>query len=181
MAKAKELLAEANPSDRDITVWGDNENPNDEAAAYYQDVLNKIGFNARLKTINADNYYTVIGNETTPDLDTGWLAYFADYPNPNAFFQPLLSGESIAPTGNTNFARIDEPDLNEKIATLAEEPLGPEQEAEYAELDRSYMELAPLVPYGTNTVSTFVDDQINLDSVVFNPAFGHSLASFEPK
>jgi peptide/nickel transport system substrate-binding protein len=181
MAKAKELLAEANPSDRDITVWGDNENPNDEAAAYYQDVLNKIGFNARLKTINADNYYTVIGNETTPDLDTGWLAYFADYPNPNAFFQPLLSGESIAPTGNTNFARIDEPDLNEKIATLAEEPLGPEQEAEYAELDRSYMELAPMVPYGTNTVSTFVDDQINLDSVVFNPAFGHSLASFEPK
>jgi peptide/nickel transport system substrate-binding protein len=181
MAKAKELLAEANPSDRDITVWTDNENPNDEAGAYYQDVLDKLGFNAKLKTINADNYYTILGNETTPDLDTGWLAYFADYPNPNAFFQPLLSGESIAPTGNTNFARIDVPKLNEKIAKLSEEPLGSEQEAEYAELDRSFMELAPVVPYGTNTTSTFVDDQINLDSVVYNPAFGHSLASFELK
>ncbi len=181
MAKAKELIADANPSDRDITVWGDNENPNDEAAAYYQDVLNKLGFNAKLKAINADNYYTVIGNETTPDLDTGWLAFFADYPNPNAFFQPLLSGESIAPTGNTNFARIDEPDLNEKIAKLSEEPLGSEQEAEYAELDRSFMELAPMVPYGTNTTSTFVDDQINLDSVVYNSAYGHSLATFELK
>ncbi len=181
MAKAKELLGEANPSDRDITVWTDNESPNDEAGAYYQDVLDKIGFNAKLKTINADNYYTIIGNETTADLDTGWLAYFADYPNPNAFFQPLLSGESIAPSGNTNFARIDVPELNEKIATLAEEPLGSEQEAEYAELDRSFMELAPMAPYGTNTLSTFVDDQINLDSVVFNSAYGHSLASFEPK
>jgi peptide/nickel transport system substrate-binding protein len=181
MAKAKELLAEANPSDRDITVWTDNESPNDEAGAYYQDVLSKLGFNAKLKTINADNYYTIIGNETTPDLDTGWLAYFADYPNPNAFFQPLLSGESIAPTGNTNFSRIDVPELNKKIAKLSEEPLGSQQESEYAELDRSFMELAPVVPYGTNTLSTFVDDQINLDSVVFNPAFGHSLASFELK
>lgn len=181
MAKAKELLAEANPSDRDITVWTDNENPNDEAGAYYQDVLDKLGFNAKLKTINADNYYTIIGNETTPDLDTGWLAYFADYPNPNAFFQPLLSGESIAPAGNTNFSRIDVPELNKKVAALSEEPLGSKQEAEYAELDRSYMELAPMVPYGTNTTSTFVDDQINLDSVVYNPAFGHSLASFELK
>lgn len=181
MAKAKELLAEANPSDRDITVWTDNENPNDEAGAYYQDVLDKLGFNAKLKTINADNYYTIIGNETTPDLDTGWLAYYADYPNPNAFFQPLLSGESIAPTGNSNFARIDVPELNEKIARLAEEPLGSQQESEYAELDRSYMELAPMAPYGTNTTSTFVDDQIDLDSVVYNAAFGHSLATFELK
>jgi peptide/nickel transport system substrate-binding protein len=181
MAKAKELLGEANLTDRDITVWTDNESPNDEAGAYYQDVLDKLGFNAKLKTINADNYYTIIGNETTPDLDTGWLAYFADYPNPNAFFQPLLSGESIAPTGNTNFARIDVPELNEKIAELSEEPLGSEQESAYAELDRSFMELAPVVPYGTNTTSTFVDDQVDLESVVYNPAYGHSLASFEPK
>lgn len=181
MGKAKELLAEANPSDRDITVWTDNESPNDEAGAYYQDALDKLGFNAKLKAINADNYYTIIGNETTPDLDTGWLAYFADYPNPNAFFQPLLSGESIAPTGNSNFPRIDVPELNKKIATLSEEPLGPTQESEYAELDRSFMELAPMVPYGTNTTSTFVNDQINLDSVVYNSAYGHSLASFELK
>ena len=181
MTKAKELLAEADPSDRDITVWTNNENPNDEASAYYQDALNKLGFNAKLKTINADNYYSIIGNETTPDLDTGWLAYFADYPNPNAFFQPLLSGEAIAPTGNTNFPRIDVPELNEKIAKLSEEPLGSQQESEYTELDRSYMELAPMVPYGTNTTSTFVDDQIDLDSVVYNPAYGHSLATFELK
>ena len=39
MAKAKELIAEANPSDRDITVWTDTESPNNEAGEYYQDVL----------------------------------------------------------------------------------------------------------------------------------------------
>ena len=49
MAKAKELIEEANPSDRDITVWTDDESPNDEAGAYLQDVLKKLGFNAKLK------------------------------------------------------------------------------------------------------------------------------------
>jgi peptide/nickel transport system substrate-binding protein len=181
MAKAKELIAEANPSDRNITVWTDNESPNDEAGAYYEGVLNELGFNAKLKTISGDNYYTVIGNESTPDLDTGWLAFYEDYPHPNDFLQLLFSGESISPTSNTNFSRIDDPKLNAKIAKLAEEPLGPEQEAEYAALDKELMEQAPIVPYGTNTVTTFVDSEIDLDKVIFNPTFGQDLTSFQFK
>ena len=37
MAKAKALIAEANPSDRNITVWTDNERPNNEAGEYYEE------------------------------------------------------------------------------------------------------------------------------------------------
>ena len=181
MAKAKELLAQANPSDRNITVWTDNESPNNEAGEYYEGVLNELGFNAKLKTINADNYYAIVGNETTPDLDTGWLAFYEDYPHPNDFFQPMLDGESIAPTYNTNLSRMDDPKLNAKIAKLAEEPLGPQQEAEYAELDKEFMELAPMAPYGSNTTSTFVDSEIDLDKVIFNPTFGQDLTSFQFK
>lgn len=181
MAKAKQVFKEANPADTEITVWTDNESPNSDAGAYYQDVLNELGFNAKLKTINADNYFTIIGNETTPDLDTGWSDWFEDYPNPNNFFQPLLAGESIAPTNNTNFSRTDIKELNEKITRLAGEPLGPNQEAEYAEMDKAYMEEAVWAPYGSNTTSTFVDSEIDLDKVIFNPTFGHSLTSFELK
>lgn len=181
MAKAKELIAEAKPSDLDITVWTDNESPNNEAGAYYQDVLDKLGFNAKLKTLDAGNYFSVIGNAATPDRDTGWSSWLQDYPNPNTFFQPLLAGESIAPINNTNFSYADDPKLNAKIAGLSEEPLGPEQEAEYAAMDREYMEQAPMVPYGANTVSTFVSSEIDLDEVIFNPTFGHSLTSFQLK
>jgi peptide/nickel transport system substrate-binding protein len=181
MSKAKALIKEANPSDRDITVWTDNESPNNEAGAYYQDVLSKLGFNAKLKTINADSFSQVIGNEATPDLDTGWFDWFVDYPHPNAFFQPQLAGESIAPTNNYNLARIDDPKLNAKIAQLSTEQLGPKQESEYAALDKEYMEQAPWVPYGSNTTSTFVDNEIDLDKVVFNPTFGQDLTSFQFK
>jgi peptide/nickel transport system substrate-binding protein len=181
LAKAKKLIAEANPSDRDITVWVDDENPNNEAAQYYQGVLEELGFKAKLKEISAANYFSLIGNESTPDLDTGWFDWFQDYPHPNDFFQPLLSGESIAPTGNANFSQTDIPALNAKISRLGEQTLGPKQEAEYAELDKEFMEQAPWAPYGNLATSTFVSSAIDLDKVIYNPTFGQDLTSFQFK
>ncbi|HVW48333.1 MAG TPA: ABC transporter substrate-binding protein [Solirubrobacterales bacterium] len=179
--KAKELIAAANPSDREITVWTDNEPTTKEAATYYAGVLEEIGFKVELKALAPDNYFAVIGNGSTPDLDTGWATWFEDYPHPNDFFQPLLAEESIAPTNGTNLARFADPELSRKIVELGEEPLGPQQEAGYAQLDKEFMEQAPLAPYGTSTSSTFVSGDINLENVVFNPTFGQDLASFEFK
>lgn len=181
MAKAKALIEQANPSDREITVWTLNLNPNDDAAAYYQDVLNKLGFNADLKVINPDNYFTVIGNTSNPDLDTGFANWFEDYPHPNDFFQPLLAGSSIAPVNNANFAQFDDPKLNAKIEELREQQLTPELEAEYAQLDREFMEQAPWAPYGNRTLSLFVSDDIEMEEVVWNPTFSGDLTSFQFK
>jgi peptide/nickel transport system substrate-binding protein len=176
MAKAKELLAKAKPPDREVTVWTDNESPNDEAGAYYANVLEELGFDVNLKTINADSYFTLVGNPSTPDLDTGWSNWFTDYPHPNDYFELQFAGENI---GNGNFSQLDDPKIDAKIAKLAKEQLGPEQEEEYAELDREVMELAPYAPYGTNTISTFVSKDVDLDGVVYNPIFGQDLASFQ--
>jgi peptide/nickel transport system substrate-binding protein len=181
LKKAKELIAEANPTDREITVWSDNESTTKDAATYYAGVLEEIGFKVELKVLDPDNYFAVIGNNSTPNLDTGWATWFEDYPHPNDFFQPLLAEESIAPTNGTNLARFADPELSKKIVELGEEPLGPEQEAGYAQLDKEFMEQAPLAPYGTSTSSTFVSSDINLENVVFNPTFGQDLASFEFK
>ena len=181
MDKAEELMKEANPSDTDITVWTDTESPNNEAGEYFNEVLKELGFNTKLKILNADNYFTVIGNATTPELDAGWSDWFQDYPHPNDFFQPLLAGESILPTNNGNFAKFDNPAINKKITKLGEEQLGPDQEAAYKELDEEVMKEAPWAPYGTRTLSTFVSDAIDLESVIFNPTFGHYLSSFEFK
>jgi peptide/nickel transport system substrate-binding protein len=179
VAKAKELIKEANPSDMDITVWTDTESPNNEAGEYYEGVLKEIGFNTKLKQINADNYFTVIGNLSTPDLDTGWSDWFEDYPHPNDFFQPELAEESILPTNNGNFSQFADPELSKETTKLGEETLGPEQEAAYAEMDKKYMEQAAWAPYGTRTLSTFVSSAINLDNIIYNPTFFEYLTSFE--
>lgn len=179
LAEAKQLIAAAKPSDRAITVWGYSESPNNEAVEYYGGVLEDLGFEVTLKIINADNYFTVIGNDSTPDLDTGIANWFAEYPNPNAFFQPMLSEGSLAPTNATNLARFADPAISARIEKLATEPLGSEQEAEYAEVDREVMEAAPLVPFGNATAPTFVSDAIDLESVVFSPTFSQDLTSFQ--
>jgi peptide/nickel transport system substrate-binding protein len=181
MAKAKRLIAAADPSDRTVTIWANDESPNNEAAQYYQGVLSELGFDAKLKEVNASNFLTVVGNETTPELDTGWYDWFADYLHPNGFMQPLLAGESIEATNNNNLSRTDVPRLNRKIARLAREPLGPRQEAEYAQLDREFMKLAPWAPYGSITTSTFVSSAIDLDKVIYNPTYGDDLTSFQFK
>jgi peptide/nickel transport system substrate-binding protein len=181
LAKAKGLVAAAHPSDRAITLWTDNESPNNEAGEYLEGVLQELGFEVTLKIVNSDNYFGVIGNDSTPNLDIGFANWFEDYPHPNDFFQPLLSGESIVPTGATNLPRIDDPQLNAEIARLGEGPLTPQVESEYAGLDRAFMEQAPWVPYGTSTLPTFVSSEVDLDKVVFNPTFAQDLTSFQFK
>jgi peptide/nickel transport system substrate-binding protein len=181
MAKARELIARADPTDREITVWTINSSPNDEAGEYYEQVLRRLGFRPKLKVIAAGVYFELIGNASTPDLDTGWSNWLLDYPHPNDYFQPQLSGEGIQPSGNTNWARFDDPKLNAKIARLGREELGPRRLEEYSELDREVMEQAPWAPFGNFTTSTFVSSAIDLDGVVVSPLFGQDLTSFRLK
>jgi peptide/nickel transport system substrate-binding protein len=181
LAKAKELVAQADPADRHIVVWTNNLSPNDEAGEYFQQVLEQLGFDVTLKQVSGASYFTLISNSKTPELDAGWTNWLLDYPHPNDYFQPQLSGESIAPIGNTNWAYLDDPKVNAKIRELELQQLGPKQEGEYAALDREVMELAPWAPFGTLTLGTFVSDKIDLEKVVVSPIFGQDLASFQFK
>ena len=179
LAKAEEMVEEADPTDREVTVWTNNLAPNDEAGAYYEQVLTDLGFDVTLKAVNAANYFTLIGNAATPNLDTGWANWFLDYPHPDDYFGPQLSGESILPNGNTNWARFDDPAIDAKIDELGRQQLGPQQEREYGDLDEAVMEQAPWAPFGTLTLGTFVADTVDLDKIVVSPMFGQDLASFQ--
>jgi peptide/nickel transport system substrate-binding protein len=178
--KAKQLLAQAHPSDMDITVWTDDEPDRKRIGAYYQDVLNQLGFHTTLKIIGGDVYFTTIGNLKTPDLDTGFADWFQDYPHPNDFFQPLLSGDSILPTNNQNYGQVNIPNLTKEINDLAEQQLK-DVEDKYAALDKSYMEQAAWAPYGNEQFTTFTSDRVNFDDVGFSLLFNLDYSSFQLK
>jgi peptide/nickel transport system substrate-binding protein len=182
LSKAKQLIQQANPSDKDITVWTDSESPNNDAGTYLQDVLKKLGFNAQLKIVNADNYFTIIGNTSTPNLDIGWSDWFEDYPHPGDFFDPLLNGDNIASTNNNNFAQFDDPAINKKITDLGHKLLtDPGVQDGYAALDKSIMQQAPWAPYGTRTLSVFVSSDIDLGKIIWNPTFETDFTSLQFK
>jgi peptide/nickel transport system substrate-binding protein len=178
--KAKALIAQAKPSDMDITVWTDDEPDRKRIGAYYQDVLNSLGFHTTLKIIGGDVYFSTIGNLSTPDLDTGFADWFQDYPHPNDFFGILLAGESIHPTNNQNYSQTDIPDLNKQIADLDTKQLeDPGVEDGYAALDKSFMEQAVWAPYGNEKFTTFTSDRIAFDDVQFSLVFNLDYASFQ--
>jgi peptide/nickel transport system substrate-binding protein len=176
--RAKRLIDQADPADREVTVWTNNLSPNDEAGAYYEQVLDQLGFETKLKAVNSSTYFNVISNAATPELDTGWTNWLLDFPHPDNYFGPQLSGARIAETGNTNWSFFDDPEINARIDRLSRHQLGPEQERAYAALDRMVMRRAPWAPFGTLTLGTFVSDRIDLDELIVNPIYGWDLTSF---
>jgi peptide/nickel transport system substrate-binding protein len=181
LAKAKELIARADPADRKITVWTISATPNKEAGEYYEGVLRELGFETKLKVVSTESYFTVISNLSTPDLDTGWTNWFEDYPHPSDYFAPQLTAAGLQPVGNTNWAQFDDPALTAKVERLGREQLGPRQIAKYSALDRAYMKQAPWAPFGELTLSTFVSSAVDLDELVISPIFGQDLTSFRFK
>jgi peptide/nickel transport system substrate-binding protein len=179
MRKARRLMREADPSDRQITVWTDSESPNNLAGIYYKSVLQDLGFHVRLKIVNPDNYFTVIGSGQTANLDTGFADWFEDYAHPDDFFQPLLAAKPTS-FDNGNFSRIVATYLNRKVAALNRKS-GPIDETAYAGLDRDFMKLAPIVPYGTRLLAASFSAAIDLHGFIWNPTFESDFTSFRFK
>ena len=123
LAKAKQLIVEAGAKGAAVTIWGSNNESrrSPEATAYLQDVLNKIGLNAKLKIINAAVYWTTVGNQATKS-QIGFADWFQDYPHPLDWFDVLLNGDRITATHNNNYADFDDAAVNAKIAELKKQP-----------------------------------------------------------
>lgn len=180
MAEARRLIAEAHPSDREITIWTPRVPERRRAAAYYCKVLQELGLATHLNVLKPSHYFTVIGKLSTPDLDTGLGNWFADYPHPNDFFESLLASWSIFPTFNENLAQIYNPTLDSAILALGDKR-GAIPERGYAILDRVYTALAPWVSYGNPTIPLFVSRAVPLAQAIWNPSFGADLTSFRFK
>ena len=181
MAKAKQLIAEANPADKDITVWTDDEPDRKRIGEYYHDLLTQLGFNATLKVVAGDVYFATIGNTSTPDLDTGFTDWFQDFPHPDDFFRPLLNGANILPTNNSNYSQVAIPANDAKMNELSQEQLSPDVEAQYAALDKAYMEQAVWAPYGNEEHSTFVSDRMDFDKTIPHLLFTQDYSAFQLK
>ena len=182
MNKAKQLIAEANPADSDITVWTDDEPDRKRIGEYYHDLLTQLGFNATLKVIAGDVYWTTIGNQSTPDLDTGFADWFQDFPHPDDFFRPLLHGDSILPTNGNNFSRVNIPANNAKQDELLTKLIGDGGvEQQYADLDKAYMEQAVWAPYGNEQFTTFLSERMDFDKSYHHLLFNQDYTSFAIK
>jgi peptide/nickel transport system substrate-binding protein len=161
VTKAKQLIQQAGANGANVTVWGSNRPTSKAPVQYLQDVLKKIGLNAKLKIIDASIYWTTLGNQQTK-AQIGFADWFQDYPHPLDWFDVLLNGTRITDTHNNNYSNFDDPAVNKKIAELKQKPnLNASIDSQWAALDAQVMQEAAWAPYVNRQFTDFFGSNVD--------------------
>ena len=168
LEKAKQLVKDSGYAGMEVQVWGNSRETLQKPAAYLQDVLNQIGFKAKLKIIDPSVYFTTIGNQRTK-AQTGIANWFQDYPHPLNWFDVLLNGNRITEEHNNNYSNADVAAINDKIEALKKEPeINDDVNAQWAEVDKMVLENALWAPIVNRQFTDFFTPEMDLDNCYVN-------------
>lgn len=179
--KAKELVRRAGLAGTPVTVWGQSRSPHKEFVDYYASVLNEIGFKATEKIVADAQYYATVGNVSNK-VQTGWLSFSQDFPNPVDFYQ-LLDAKSILPTENHNLSQVDDPHIQSEIAALGPVPssrLG-SVVGRWQALDEYTAKKAYMAPFGYDEAPKFFSDKVDFGAAIFHPVYGNDWSTLQLK
>ena len=165
LEKAKQLVEESGTKGMDVTVWANPENPTKQTMEYWTEVLNDIGYNAKIKIVPAETYFTTIGDRSLK-VQTGWANWFQDYPHPADFIDILLNPDNVVATGNNNYTyNADDKKLADMINELnRESELTPEVQERWGEVDKYIQEQAYWGIYGNRKQSTFFSERMDFEN-----------------
>jgi len=175
---ARQMIEDAGAAGTKVTAYTNNDENRPEIGQYLTDMLNKIGFDADLETIDGGVYFQTIGNEKT-EAQIGFLNWFQDFPHPGNFLF-LVDSASIQPTNNQNIGNVSDPELDELIGTVnAGAATDAEVQEAAAEADRILVENSYVAPYGQETVSTFMSERMDFENCsLFHPVYQNDYSSF---
>jgi len=125
-----------------------------------------MGFNAKLKVIDASIYWTTIGNQANK-AQIGFADWFQDYPHPLDWFDVLLNGNRITQTHNNNYSNFDNKAVNSKIGQLKQQPkLDASINSQWAALDKQVMQDAAWAPYVNRQFTDFFGKNIDISCYI---------------
>jgi peptide/nickel transport system substrate-binding protein len=181
LAKAKELVQKSGLAGTSVTVWGGSRAPHKEFVDYYAGVLNEIGLKATEKIVADAQYYPTVGNLSNK-VQTGWMSFSQDFPNPIDFYQ-LLDAHSILPTENHNLSQVDDPHIQSELAALSPTPSSQLDSvlSRWQALDLYTAQKAYMAPFGYDEVPKFFSDRIDFGAAVFHPVYGNDWSSLQLK
>jgi peptide/nickel transport system substrate-binding protein len=165
IAKAKELVKKSGTEGQKVTVWTNNKDPRPDIAQYYQGVLNKIGYKAKITTLDQTVYFDKVGTKSTK-AQTGFTDWFQDFPHPADFFGQLLTTKSTktVPTSNQGF--VTDPYIDKQVAKLQQAPvLTDDVKAQWGKLDDYVVnKKAYIVPYGSEKSTSFFSERMGFSN-----------------
>jgi peptide/nickel transport system substrate-binding protein len=160
--KAKQLVKDSGYEGEKVTYWTNNKDPRPAIADYFRDMLNEIGFDADVKTLDQQVYFEQIGLKRNK-AQIGFTDWFQDYPHPGDFIESLLSTRALSSEVTFNQGFVSDPELDKKLDELRPKP--PEEVAgQWADLDDYVVnQKAYVQPYGSEESSSFFSERMNAE------------------
>jgi peptide/nickel transport system substrate-binding protein len=117
LAAARAALAECGQPDGFSTVMAVADVPSSvDVAGAIADELAEVGIEVEITALDPTTFYATDVGDPNNVLAQGYgmvlATWTADLPTPASFLVPLVDGRSIRAVGNTNYARLNNPDLN---------------------------------------------------------------------
>jgi peptide/nickel transport system substrate-binding protein len=175
LAKAKALVQQSGTAGQTIKVFSDTDDPTPEVMQYVTDVLNSIGYKAKLKTVDSADYFATVGNATT-GAQIGFSNWSQDYPHASDFFQLVLSS-SIQATNNENFSNVNDPKLDAAIHK-ANSAIDPRTVAnQYAAIDKYVVDQGYTANYGDKKLAYATSSRVAFNQFLFHPVYDADLTT----
>jgi peptide/nickel transport system substrate-binding protein len=163
-----------------FTGVADNATQQKQVAEVAVQQLAKLGFNVEMRYVTRDSMYTKFCQvpDNQPDVcpSVGWLKDFAD---PEASLGPVFNGANILDQANSNFALLDEPEINQMMdeAAIVNDPA--ERNQAWGEIDRAVTELAPGIPWLWDKQPMLQSENVNGVVNVANASFDLTFTSIK--
>jgi peptide/nickel transport system substrate-binding protein len=150
--KAKDELKQCgHPDGFTTTIATTNTGKGPKTAEAVQQALAQVGIKVTIAASDASGYYrTTIGSPSNVKakgyglMIAGWGA---DFPTAYGFLQVLLDGRAIKPSGNNNYAELNDPEINSLIDQAKAETDVNKAAAIWTQIDKKAMEQAVNVPF----------------------------------
>jgi peptide/nickel transport system substrate-binding protein len=181
LATAKALVKASGAAGTPVTVWSETRSPRQQWMSYYTAFLNAIGFKARERVLTDASYFKTIGTRRLHP-QTGFANWNEDFANPVDFYL-LLDGNAIVPTDNENFGEVNDPKINNAVATLGQVPTTQlaSVTSKWQAIDEYVAKKAYLGVFGYQTFPKFMSARMNYGATIFHPVYGWDLSSFSIK
>lgn len=161
--KAKALVEASGTKGQEVAIITEDSAVSKGVGTYLQSVLNDLGYKASVKPISSNIQFTYIQN-TNNKVQISVSQWYQDYPAASDFLNVLLSCDSFHPGSDAsiNIAGLCDKEMDASMkATLKQAVTDPEgANAEWAKIDKAFMDKAPWVPLFTPKHVDFVSSRV---------------------
>jgi peptide/nickel transport system substrate-binding protein len=138
--------------------------------------LAEVGIAAEVHPLDAASFYAKDVGDPSSVAANGYgivlATWTADFPTPASFLTPLVDGRLIRDVGNTNYARLNDPDINALIDTARTEATS----AAWRDVVDAVDATDVYVPLAETRVQLIAGQRLR-NGVVMLPYSGHDLAT----